>query len=94
MSVCLHHCAGRQRAHFTCLLHTDHPAPPLCEDSCRATDVWPQHPAGAQFPPFSPPQQAQLASREEEYNHLAQEVHTYSAHHSVQELETLRTQVS
>jgi hypothetical protein len=37
--------------------------------------------------------QAQLASKEAEYTHLAQEVHQYSAHHSIQELETLRTQV-
>lgn len=37
--------------------------------------------------------QAQLANKEAEYTHLAQEVHQYSAHHSIQELETLRTQV-
>lgn len=40
---------------------------------------------------FAP--QAELASKEAEYTHLAQEVHQYSAHHSIQELETLRTQV-
>lgn len=37
--------------------------------------------------------QAQLANKEDEYHHLADEVHQYSAHHSIQELETLRTQV-
>jgi len=36
--------------------------------------------------------EAQLANKEAEYTHLAQEVHQYSAHHSIQELETLRTQ--
>lgn len=76
---------------FTC-------TPPLCQHTHTHTHKRTHQPL------LSPPAmclhttdhthtQAQLANKEAEYTHLAQEVHQYSAHHSIQDLETLRTQV-